>query len=267
MGSRLGRIRYRAGTIRLGVSHLGPRGALAYWIRTSVAGNRRGSLLFALRARDADHPLWCRRGSSDLSSFRQVFLAREYGCLDDLEEARLVVDCGANAGYSAAYFLSRFPTADLIAVEPEPGNFDMLERNLRPYGSRVTALRAGIWPHPERLVIEEKPYRDGREWTRQVRPARAGESGELFGVDIGTILRDSGHETISVLKIDVEGAEAIIFAKGHEPWLGKVEVIVIELHADSKFGDASAAFEHAIADHRFAVSHSGELTIARRQPE
>jgi hypothetical protein len=113
-------------------------------------------------------------------------------------------------------------------------------------------------------VIEEEPYRDGREWTRQVRPARTGERAELRGVDIASLLRSSGHETISVLKIDVEGAEAVVFAENYESWLGSVEVIVAELHDDSKFGDANAAFARAITDREFAVSLSGELTVARR---
>jgi hypothetical protein len=43
-------------------------------------------------------------GSSDLHVFRQIFVEREYGCLDDLADVRLIIDCGANAGYSSGSF-------------------------------------------------------------------------------------------------------------------------------------------------------------------
>ena len=111
-----GRLLSRTGTMRLGASRLGPRGALVFWMRRHMLEPAPDSRPFTLWARDADHPLRCRAGSSDLSVFRQIFLEREFGCLDDIEDARLVVDCGANVGYSAAYFLSRFPTTDIIAV-------------------------------------------------------------------------------------------------------------------------------------------------------
>jgi hypothetical protein len=115
-------------------------------------------------------------------------------------------------------------------------------------------------------MIEEEPYRDG-EWARQVRPARPGEGSNLRGVDIGTLLRESGYPTISLLKIDIEGAEGVLFAKNYEKWLDEVDTIVIELHDDSRFGEVGAIFERAVAGRGFALGRSGELTVARRRPE
>lgn len=236
-------------------------------IRSKVLRSTGGARVFTLRAKDATHPVLCRAGSSDLAVFHQIFVEREYEPLDDLEAADLIVDCGANVGYSAAYFLSRFPTAELIAVEPDPANFDLLEHNLRPYGARARALRAAIWSHPCELAIEEEVYGDGREWSRQVRPARDAERSGLRGVDIGTLLRESSHETISLLKIDIEGSETVVFADNCDFWLDRVESIVIELHDDSKFGVASAVFEKAIAGRGLSVTRSGELTFARRRAD
>ena len=54
----------------------------------------------------------------------------EYEPLDDLDDIRLVVDCGANVGYASAYFLSHFPQARVIAVEPDDQKFEALRRNL-----------------------------------------------------------------------------------------------------------------------------------------
>lgn len=76
-------------------------------------------------------PLRCRAGTSDQGVFNQIFVQRACQCLDDVASADLIVDCGANVGYSSAYFLSRFPGATVIAVEPDAQNFAALEWNLQ----------------------------------------------------------------------------------------------------------------------------------------
>jgi hypothetical protein len=63
----------------------------------------------------------------------------------------------------------------------------------------------------------------------------------------------------------VEGAEAVIFSGNNRSWLDKVEVIAIELHDDSAFGNSPAIFFNAIEGRGFDVSRSGDLTICRKR--
>ena len=105
---------------------------------------------YRMKPTGAQFPVWCRVLSSDLDVFSQIFVHREYRCLDDLTGVRVVIDCGANVGYSSAYFLSRFPACTVIAVEPDSGNFAAMERNLAPYGNRVRAIHSGVWAERNR---------------------------------------------------------------------------------------------------------------------
>ncbi len=83
------------------------------------------------------------------------------------------------------------------------------------------------------------------------------------GIDIGTLLDRSRHERISLLKIDIEGAEAMIFADDRcRLWLDRVDNLVIELHDDSQFGDATSAFERAIRGLPFACSRREGPSVA-----
>lgn len=242
----------------------GFRGALGYYsnkLRGRIG--LRPELVYTLYPKDALYPLSARSNSSDVAVFGQIFMQREYACLDNLKEVGLIIDCGANVGYSSAYFLSRFPDCEIIAVEPDPNNFVMLQRNLAPYGSRVKCIQAGVWPHPVKLVISELPYRDGDAHSKQVRECRPGEEGDIQGIDIGTILAESGHKHISILKMDVEGAEVVIFSENYESWLDLSSTVVIELHDDSIFGNGSDVFFKAINGRGFAVSESGELTVCK----
>jgi len=38
--------------------------------------------------------------------FEQIFIGEEYSCLCDLKDTLLILDLGANVGFSSAYFLS-----------------------------------------------------------------------------------------------------------------------------------------------------------------
>jgi FkbM family methyltransferase len=217
-----------------------------------------------VRPGKALHPLCIRMGSSDIDVYRQIFIDGEYDCLADLPDVRLVIDCGANVGYSSAYFLSQFPHCQVVAVEPDPQNFAMLRRNLVEYGDRAKLVHAGVWSHAARLALSQEFYRDGREWSRQVRLCGPDEKADFEGVDVGSLLACAGQDRISLLKVDVEGAEAVMFAENFRSWLDRVDAIVIELHNDTAFGNGSDVFFSAIRGQGFQVSRSGERTICRR---
>jgi FkbM family methyltransferase len=216
---------------------------------------------YYLTARTAAWPLFVRSGTSDPVVFRQIFIDREYACLDHLTGVGLVIDCGANVGYSSAYFLSRFPGCRVMAVEPDPDNFRSLQRNLAPYGDRATAIRAGVWSRPARLTLRPGGYRGGDHWARQVAETTADDPNGFDAVDVGTLLAWSGADRISVLKVDIEGAEAEVFARNYEGWLDRVEALVIELHDDTVFGPATPVFDRAVAGRPVRRSRFEELTV------
>jgi FkbM family methyltransferase len=221
--------------------------------------------LLTLASKEARYPLWARGNTSDLSAFSGVFIRRVYAAVPPCEVRGLIIDCGANVGFSAAYFLTQFPAHTLYAIEPEPSNFALLEQNLAPYGDSARLVHSAVWSHATGLVHDQTPYRDGRQWSHHVREAQPGERPAMLAVDIGTLLGQSGHQRVSLLKMDVEGAEAVVFARCYEQWLGQVDVIAIELHDDSAFGDATSVFFQAIAGQGFDVQRSGEITLCCRR--
>lgn len=251
----------RLAAVSESIARLGASGAARYWAQKMRAGRAEGQRLLTLTSRQAEHPMVFRTRTTDIESFWQVFLQHELAPVDDLRDVRLIIDCGSNAGYSAVYFLNRFPGCTVVAVEPEPSTFAVLSRNLAPYEGRYRALNCAVWSRPAQLTFDSAS-RGAGHWGVQVREATEGEPGDVRALDIPTILRESGHERISLLKVDIEGAEAVVFADA--PWLERVDNIAIELHHDTPYGDASAVFERAIAGQGYEVTHLAERTICRR---
>jgi FkbM family methyltransferase len=199
-----------------------------------------------------------RPGTSDHAVFFQVFVHRGYGCLDKMRDVNLIIDCGANVGYTSVYLLNRFPHARLVAVEPDPDTFSILKANLAPYAGRSRAICSAVWSHSAALVFSGN--QPGAEWSHSVRPPNNSEPANLMATDVGTLLEESGAERISILKIDIEGAESAVFSSNYENWVKRVDNLVIELHSE----ECRSIFETAIAAEHFEISRSGELTVCTR---
>lgn len=212
--------------------------------------------------RQVRHPLQVRlRRSSDMSVFDQIFVCEQYSCLRDLEEPSLVLDLGANVGFSAAYFLSAFPKARIVAVEPDERNLAICQANLAPYGDRVLLLHGAVWSRPATLRLLKGTFLDGREWTTQVDELLE-EQGTSEGVqawDVGSLIDMVGDNTVDLLKVDIERAELSVFGNSAGSWLSRVRNICIELHGK----DCEEVFFAAIKDFDYELERSGELTICR----
>lgn len=169
-------------------------------------GVSKGALL-KFRIKNAQYPLLMRIGSSDREVLAQIFIEREYEPIA-VESPRTILDLGANVGYSSAYFLSKYPDATVLAVEPDPGNYAMCRRNLEPYGSRARVIHGAVWPERRKLVMDRGAWRDGREWTAQVKPAKeeSTPSEPVEGYAMATLIGLSGGAEIDLLKIDIEEA-------------------------------------------------------------
>lgn len=212
----------------------------------------------------AHHSLQVRKGTSDARCFGQVFIDREYRILNDLNHVKTIIDCGAYVGYSSAYFLSRWPECELLAIEPDPGNFGQCCENLKPY-AHANILNGAVWSHGKGLISSESQYRDGAEWSKQFRECKEGEPANIGSIDLGAICQIYGLESISLLKMDVEGAEAAIFSAPDLSWIDKVDCLVIETHDDADCGKCSEIVHEAMTARGFAESFHGELTMYRNE--
>jgi len=210
---------------------VGLRGLLS-----AVKGKAAGMLiLLEMKRPDVRFPFYLRVPSSDVGAFKQIFIQREYD-FEVVRPPRTIVDAGANIGLASIYFSNRFPSARILAIEPEESNFEALQRNVLPYGN-ITALHAALW-HENRKIDLVDPVMGHWGFMTQ-----AGDGADSFGamvhpvqgMTIDRIMQDQGIEHIDILKIDIEGAEREVFLDP-SPWLDKVDALIVELHERLKPG-------------------------------
>lgn len=193
---------------------------------------------FVMRLPGYDHPIFMRPGTTDAKTFLKIFKDEEYALPYPSPDAGLVIDGGANAGYSTLYFAHRFPNAKIIAVEPETTNYELMVKNTQPYPN-VMPVHAAIWDKNARLKIDNP---NAGKWAFRVSEAAQTASAMVEAVTIDDLLKLCDQDEISILKLDIEGAEKEVFEGDYERWMHKVNVIVIELHEWIRSGCHAAFF-------------------------
>jgi len=184
-----------------------------------------------------------RPGTSDEAVIKQVLINNEYDVLalggtprehrvtrlaeilrNGLQrgKAPLIVDAGANIGASSLVFTFECPDALVIAIEPEPGNFRLLERNIG--GMNTKCIHAAVASRPGRINIVD-PGKG--HWGYRTEASR---NGSVVCIMINDIYRQHAATHFPfIVKIDIEGGEADLFSANSE-WVRKTPLLIVELH-------------------------------------
>lgn len=203
-------------------------------------------------------PLYCRPRDSDIQVLWQVFGERWFN-LEDIAPPQLIVDGGAYTGYTAVFFATKYPDAKIIAIEPNDENCTLFRRNCAAYGN-IELVQAAVWDSDIPLQIENPA---DPSWMLRMGEDPAAETPQLYGINLATILAASGFDTIDLLKLDIEGAEKVVFGRNYSQWLADTRHMLIELHERYTAG-CDAIFYAAIEDEPYNISELGEYTILKR---
>lgn len=197
-----------------------------------------------------------RKYGSDIRVFKQIFLDEVYFFFPENFDPKHIVDAGANVGYSAVWFASKFPNAQILAIEPEQSNFDLLVKNsgLR---KNIKPIKAGLWNEKTYLKINNP---DADNWAFKTTLAQKGEKFSVETVTIPELMKQFGFDQIDLLKIDIEGAEYELFEKGAEEWLPNVKMIMIEIHDGMRPG-CSELIDKNVMSFGFQKFTTKELTV------
>ena len=119
-----------------------------------------------------------------------------------------------------------------------------------------------MWGRDAALRVERRSFRDGREWSFQVRECAPGEAPEVQGLSITSLVSGAGGGRIDVLKMDVEGTEQLVFSDGAQEWLPRTGALAVEIHDEA----AREAVLRMIREHPFEVGKVRETFFCFRTP-
>lgn len=202
-----------------GVRQFGLRGAFRVflWCRW-----QRSDRLTSVRLKAMDRDLWFRSVSD--RGVLCMFYTEGYRVLDCYgTKARVIIDAGANIGDSTMRFRRFHPQARIIAIEADAENHAVLERNFAD-DSQVTCLHRALWSAPTTLHLQ-------KTWSNVASRVAAEASESTTTVEacsVPSLMNELGLAEIDILKLDIEGAEAVVFQTPDTAWLGCVRCIIFE---------------------------------------
>lgn len=215
------------------------------------------------------------RNGIDWIIFDQIFLsedyathrfARHYEALAYYRQATnsgkipLILDCGGHVGLAAVYFSQTFPEAQVVSVEPNPGNYRQAVMNTA--GRRVAVINAAVASSPGRGTFLDPGF--GSVAHR----VKVDDSGEVPLVSIHDILEKYPYQKFfpTVIKVDIEGFEADLFS-ANTAWLKDFPLLIIELHDWMLIGSANSQnFLKVIAESGRDFAYFGENVFSFRNP-
>jgi FkbM family methyltransferase len=240
---------------QLGAPQPGPKGGAAAALERHKLG---------FQGRTVELP-FATRGPVDRAILHEVWDRDAYGVQALAEPPATVVDIGAHLGAFTLLAAECWPGARVLACEADPGNFALLQQNLRDR-PQVEALQVAV-------VGEEVTEVDFRKVVDKA--ARNSGGGSCVRDEPGTVATrvaavsavrlwaERKLELCDLLKLDCEGSEVpVLHALSDAGLLGGVQLIVGEWHAREATEWAREQVKEAL---RSLLEATHEVTFAGDQ--
>jgi FkbM family methyltransferase len=197
------------------------------------------SMLLKISVPKYDYKFYCRINREDL-----VFMTNHE---DDIiehftpKQGDIVVDIGAHMGRYTIISSKRVGTnGKVIALEAHPGNFEMLNRNIKLNQlTNVIPLNYAVYSKETKIKLYLPEEESGYTIYNTIMPNRAGTEDKFVEVNANTLdflLQLKGITDVNWVKIDVEGAEFEVL-KGATNMLSKSKdiALLIEVHGSDNY--------------------------------
>lgn len=182
-----------------------------------------------LRDTISDHAIFWQclvENQYDFKSFPQAErLLKNYNQICSRNCTPLIIDCGGNIGLASIWLATTLPDVRIVVIEPEQGNFNLLLKNIQPFGDRIKALQGGIWHQSGYLTITNS---DAGSAAFRVTQAVQPVAGSIRAYTIPEICEMEGGTTPFIVKIDIEGAQKYLF-RHNTSWVESSHLIMLEL--------------------------------------
>ena len=202
------------------------------------------------------------RGKHGLTVPEEKFLARSIGRL----QVGVLLDVGANSGAYSRLLHRLAPGAKIIAFEPHPTTFAVLQRNLINF-PEITLINQAIGDSVGQLILYDFEFSDGSTQASLSESAVALFSSDIVKhpVDCTTIdkfMVSSNIDRIAFLKIDTEGHDLSVL-RGASSALRERRIDMIQFEfigANIATGATMQKFFEALAGYQlFRMCLNGQL--------
>lgn len=182
-----------------------------------------------LGIRGVAEPLLCRPRTMDPITLWDAFFSAYHLPLPGMQVRSVILDLGANAGYTATSLATRYPHARVIAVEMDADNAAVCARNVAQFGDRCEVVHAAIWSAGGSVSYGGRNVHDFA-----IGSSSSTSSLSAPAITIDDVMDQRSIATVDYVKMDIEGAEASVL-QPPIAWAGRVNGLSMEVHPPATF--------------------------------
>jgi FkbM family methyltransferase len=205
--------------------------------------------------------VWCENREEALKIKQEIFTHHIYYFETDKIKP-VIIDVGAHIGLATLYFKKLYPQAKVIAIEPHPVSFKLLEKNIAEnYLEDVTCINGAVVGagavingfHPLHVDTQFQWFSTASFSPGSWNKAQQTEPFPVSTLSLSEVIQSIGIP-IDLLKIDIEGAEQEVLREARTT-LAKVAHIICEYHMTDK--QNRAEFLELLERSGYTVNHEG----------
>ncbi len=165
-----------------------------------------------------------------LNLFEEIFIFQVYR-FQSHTTSPLIMDCGSNIGLSVLYFKKIFPSARILAFEPDGDTFKILEENMkRNELTNISLFNFALSDTEGEIDFYKNSALSGALNMSIVKSSDSDQSEKVHAKKLSNYV----SEKIEMIKIDVEGAESkIIHDLIESNKINQVSAMIIEFHPNN----------------------------------
>jgi len=194
----------------------------------------------------------------------EIFLEEEYKFISE-EKSPRILDVGAHVGLATYYFKSIYPKAKIICYEPDPHNFEILERNVQSLGFREVETRNEAVSNIEGKCTFYTNKKDSMAGSLLKTGAQSKGRNQINvkTVKFNEIIDEPTH----FLKLDIEGSEHKVIKSSGPNGFANVENIFCEFHHKTRRSSKYLAeINHILTASGYYVEHSPSFSQKDKPP-
>lgn len=185
---------------------------------------------------------------------REVFSHNEYYFETDKPNP-VIIDAGAHIGLTTLYFKSLYPAAKIIAIEPNPTLFALLEKNVWENQLEDVTLINGALSDTSGTAAFFVDATTNEWWSTGSFTKGAWTKQQVSdAIEVQTLtLAECITQPIDLLKLDIEGAEQRVLEASREA-LPLVQQMIMEYHSTRE--QNLYTLSELLKQYRFTLSYA-----------
>ena len=183
----------------------------------------------SLGIREAKNKVVLRPNTRDGVVFWDTFYNKYHIPPVQLRDDAIIVDLGANVGYTMVHFAHIYPKSHIYGVEMDFDNFMLAKKNLNDLGEQCMLIHSAVWSDDGHIKYDKNMHESGYHVQYNDSQKEKSILREVPAKSLNTIFSEFNLKRVDYLKMDIEGAEKFVLEKP-DKWINIVRMMKIEVH-------------------------------------